>query len=35
MMETVDSINKIIDVNEDDPSISEKLTEISKNMMPF
>lgn len=29
-METVDSINKIIDVNEDDPSLSEKLTEISK-----
>jgi len=27
---TADSINKIIDVNEDDPTLSEKLTEISK-----
>ena len=31
MMETVGSINKIIDVTEeDDPRLSEKLTEISK-----
>ena len=31
MMETADSLNKIIDVNEeDDPSLSEKLTAISK-----
>jgi hypothetical protein len=30
MVGTADSINKIIDVKEDDPTLSEKLTEISK-----